>query len=412
VLRPPKEQLQESKQTPKKGNLARDWSDIHTSGFREFLLKPELLRAIVTCGFEHPSEVQHECLPQAILGTDVLCQAKSGMGKTAVFVLAILQQLDPVANQVSALVLCHTRELAYQICHEFDRFKSFMPGVKTGVFYGGIPAQTHKDMLKHETPHIVIGTPGRILQLANEKALSIKNVKHFCLDECDKMLESLDMRRDVQKIFKMTPHDKQVMMFSATLSTEIRPVCKKFMHNPLEIYINDGAKLTLHGLQQYYIQLQENEKNRKLVDLLDALEFNQLVIFVRSVNRAAELNKLLADCNFPSICIHSVMKQEERIERYKKFKEFQSRIMVATNIFGRGIDIERVNVVINYDMPENADTYLHRVGRAGRFGTKGLAISFVASDADKEVLKEVQSRFVVNIPQLPDEIDATTYMSS
>jgi ATP-dependent RNA helicase UAP56/SUB2 len=334
------------------------------------------------------------------------------MGKTAVFVLAILQQLDPVANQVSALVLCHTRELAYQICHEFDRFKSFMPGVKTGVFYGGIPAQTHKDMLKHETPHIVIGTPGRILQLANEKALSIKNVKHFCLDECDKMLESLDMRRDVQKIFKMTPHDKQVMMFSATLSTEIRPVCKKFMHNPLEIYINDGAKLTLHGLQQYYIQLQENEKNRKLVDLLDALEFNQLVIFVRSVNRAAELNKLLADCNFPSICIHSVMKQEERIERYKKFKEFQSRIMVATNIFGRGIDIERVNVVINYDMPENADTYLHRVGRAGRFGTKGLAISFVASDADKEVLKEVQSRFVVNIPQLPDEIDATTYMSS
>jgi ATP-dependent RNA helicase UAP56/SUB2 len=396
----------------KKGNLARDWSDIHTSGFREFLLKPELLRAIVTCGFEHPSEVQHECLPQAILGTDVLCQAKSGMGKTAVFVLAILQQLDPVANQVSALVLCHTRELAYQICHEFDRFKSFMPGVKTGVFYGGIPAQTHKDMLKHETPHIVIGTPGRILQLANEKALSIKNVKHFCLDECDKMLESLDMRRDVQKIFKMTPHDKQVMMFSATLSTEIRPVCKKFMHNPLEIYINDGAKLTLHGLQQYYIQLQENEKNRKLVDLLDALEFNQLVIFVRSVNRAAELNKLLADCNFPSICIHSVMKQEERIERYKKFKEFQSRIMVATNIFGRGIDIERVNVVINYDMPENADTYLHRVGRAGRFGTKGLAISFVASDADKEVLKEVQSRFVVNIPQLPDEIDATTYMSS
>jgi ATP-dependent RNA helicase UAP56/SUB2 len=397
----------------KKGdNLARDWSAIHTSGFREFLLKPELLRAIVTCGFEHPSEVQHECLPQAILGTDVLCQAKSGMGKTAVFVLAILQQLDPVANQVSALVLCHTRELAYQICHEFDRFKSFMPGVKTGVFYGGIPAKTHMDMLKNETPHVVIGTPGRILQLANDKALSLKNVKHFCLDECDKMLESLDMRRDVQKIFKMTPHDKQVMMFSATLSNEIRPVCKKFMHNPLEIYINDGAKLTLHGLQQYYIQLQENEKNRKLVDLLDALEFNQLVIFVRSVNRAAELNKLLSDCNFPSICIHSVMKQEERIERYKKFKEFQSRIMVATNIFGRGIDIERVNVVINYDMPENADTYLHRVGRAGRFGTKGLAISFVASDADKEVLKEVQSRFVVNIPQLPDEIDATTYMSS
>jgi ATP-dependent RNA helicase UAP56/SUB2 len=220
------------------------------------------------------------------------------------------------------------------------------------------------------------------------------------------------MRRDVQKIFKKTPHQKQVMMFSATLSDDIRPVCKKFMHNPLEIYINDGAKLTLHGLKQYYVQLTEAEKNRKLVDLLDALEFNQVVIFVRSVGRCTELNKLLVDCNFPSIAIHGSMKQEERIEKYKKFKDFNSRIMVATNIFGRGIDIERVNVVINYDMPENADTYLHRVGRAGRFGTKGLAISFVSSADDGKVLNEVQARFVVNIPALPDEIDASTYMQS
>jgi len=385
---------------------------IHSSGFREFLLKPELLRAVADCGFEHPSEVQHECIPQAILGTDVICQAKSGMGKTAVFVLAVLQQLDPVPNQVSCLVLCHTRELAYQICHEFDRFKKYLPQVKAGVFYGGIPVKQNIELLKNDTPHIVIGTPGRVLQLAEEKALNLKNIKYFILDECDKMLESLEMRRDVQKIFRMTPHDKQVMMFSATLSDTIRPICKKFMHNPLEIYINDGAKLTLHGLKQYFVSLQENEKNRKLVDLLDALEFNQVVIFVRSVSRASELNKLLMDCNFPSICIHGGMKQEERIEKYKKFKDFQSRIMVATNIFGRGIDIERVNVVINYDMPENSDTYLHRVGRAGRFGTKGLAISFVSSKEDGEVLNEVQSRFVVSIPELPAEIDASTYMNS
>jgi len=146
--------------------------------------------------------------------------------------------------------------------------------------------------------------------------------------------------------------------------------------------------------------------------LLDALEFNQCVIFVSSVKRAAELNKLLVDCNFPSICIYGGMKQEERIERYKKFKDFRARIMVATNIFGRGIDIERVNVVFNYDMPEDPDTYLHRVGRAGRFGTKGLAISFAASTTDGEVLNKVQSRFVVDIPQLPDQIDASTYMQS
>jgi len=316
------------------------------------------------------------------------------------------------------LVLCHTRELAYQICHEFDRFKKYLPAVKSAVFYGGIPVQTNKDILRDDKPHVVIGTPGRILQLVEEKSLDVKNIKHFVLDECDKMLEALDMRKDVQKIFKLTPHDKQVMMFSATLSDEIRPVCKKFMHNPLEIYINDGSKLTLHGLQQYYVSLEEKEKNRKLVDLLDALEFNQLVIFVKSVSRAGELDKLLKECNFPSICIHRGLSQEERIDRYRKFKDFQSRIMVATDLFGRGIDIERVNVVINYDMPDSSelksssDTYLHRVGRAGRFGTKGLAISFVSSKVDGEVLNQVQSRFVVNIPELPDEIDASTYMGA
>jgi ATP-dependent RNA helicase UAP56/SUB2 len=385
---------------------------IHSSGFRELLLKPELLRAIVDCGFEHPSEVQHECIPQAILGTDVICQAKSGMGKTAVFVLSVLQQLDTNPQPASVLVLCYTRELAYQICHEFDRFKKYMPTIKTAVFYGGIPVATHRDLLRDEQPHIIIGTPGRILQLADEKSLVLKNTKHFVLDECDKMLDSLDMRKDVQRIFKLTPHDKQVMMFSATMSDDIRGVCKKFMHNPLEIYINEGAKLTLHGLQQYYVGLNENEKNRKLIDLLDALEFNQLVIFVNSVSRASELNKLLVECNFPSLCIHSGIKQEERIEKYRKFKEFKARIMVATNLFGRGIDIERVNVVINYDMPENADTYLHRVGRAGRFGTKGLAISFVTTPTDKQVLAEVQARFVVQVPELPDEIDASTYMGA
>ncbi|XP_060962623.1 DEAD-box ATP-dependent RNA helicase 15 isoform X2 [Cannabis sativa] len=378
-------------EAPKKGYVG-----IHSSGFRDFLLKPELLRAIVDSGFEHPSEVQHECIPQAILGMDVICQAKSGMGKTAVFVLSSLQQIDPVAGQVSALVLCHTRELAYQVA----------------VFYGGVNIKLHKDLLKNECPHIVVGTPGRILALTRDKDLSLKNVRHFILDECDKMLESLDMRRDVQEIFKMTPHDKQVMMFSATLSKEIRPVCKKFMQDPMEIYVDDEAKLTLHGLVQHYIKLSESEKNRKLNDLLDALDFNQVVIFVKSVSRAAELNKLLAECNFPSICIHSGMSQEERLKRYKGFKEGQNRILVATDLVGRGIDIERVNIVINYDMPDSADTYLHRVGRAGRFGTKGLAITFVSSAADSDVLNDVQERFEVDIKELPEQIDTSTYMPS
>ncbi|KAJ3105267.1 Suppressor of the cold-sensitive snRNP biogenesis mutant brr1-1 [Phlyctochytrium planicorne] len=386
---------------------------VHATGFRDFLLKPELTRAIQDCGFEHPSEVQQECIPQAILGMDVLCQAKSGMGKTAVFVLATLHQLEPaVTTDPAVIVLCHTRELAFQIKNEYARFTKYMPDVKTAVFYGGTSIKQNAETLKTEKPHIIVGTPGRILALIRDKLLVLRGVKHFVLDECDKMLEALDMRKDVQDIFRSTPHHKQVMMYSATLSKEIRPVCKKFMQNPLEIFVDDETKLTLHGLQQHYVKLGENEKNRKLNDLLDALQFNQVCIFVKSVQRANELSKLLNECNFPSICIHSQMDQEERIKRYKSFKDFASRIMVATDIFGRGIDIERVNIVINYDMPDGADTYLHRVGRAGRFGTKGLAVTFVSSQGDSDILNKVQERFEVNISELPETIDKASYMNS
>jgi len=299
-----------------------------------------------------------------------------------------------------------------RIFAEFNRFKKYMANVKVDVFYGGVPVAQHRKKLKDDPPHIVIGTPGRILQLVREDHLKLDSLNRFVLDECDDMLQTLDMRRDVQEIFRRTPHEKQVGMFTATLPEEMRVVCKKFMHNPLEIVVNDGSKLTLHGLQQYYVKLEEAAKSRKLVELLDDLEFNQVVIFVRSVSRAKELDRLLRECNFPSTCIHSRLTQTERIERYTKFKSFQSRIMVATNLFGRGVDIERVNVVVNYDMTADADTYLHRVGRAGRFGTKGLAVSFIATDEDEDILKQVQARFAVEVPTLPDEIDASTYMQA
>lgn len=394
---------------PKK-EVKGSYVSIHSSGFRDFLLKPEILRAIVDCGFEHPSEVQHECIPQAVLGMDILCQAKSGMGKTAVFVLATLQQLEPSENHVYVLVMCHTRELAFQISKEYERFSKYMAGVKVSVFFGGMPIQKDEEVLKTACPHIVVGTPGRILALVNSKKLNLKHLKHFILDECDKMLESLDMRRDVQEIFRNTPHGKQVMMFSATLSKEIRPVCKKFMQDPMEVYVDDEAKLTLHGLQQHYVKLKENEKNKKLFELLDVLEFNQVVIFVKSVQRCIALAQLLTDQNFPAIGIHRNMTQDERLSRYQQFKEFQKRILVATNLFGRGMDIERVNIVFNYDMPEDSDTYLHRVARAGRFGTKGLAITMVSDEGDAKILNEVQDRFDVNITELPEEIELSTYI--
>ncbi|KAF4698459.1 Suppressor of the cold-sensitive snRNP bioproteinsis mutant brr1-1, partial [Perkinsus olseni] len=192
----------------KKGNYV----GIHATGFRDFLLKPELLRAIVDCGFEHPSEVQHEAIPQAILGTDILCQAKSGMGKTAVFVLAILQQLnvDEKDTDVKVLIMCHTRELAYQIKNEFDRFSKYFPNVKNGVVYGGVPISEDKEMLSKSHPQILIGTPGRVLALVRGKHLDLSHVEHFVLDECDKCLDKLDMRKDIQSVFVETPVKKQV----------------------------------------------------------------------------------------------------------------------------------------------------------------------------------------------------------
>jgi len=387
---------------------------IHSTGFRDFLLKPELLRAISDLGFEHPSEVQQECIPQAILGMDVLCQAKSGMGKTAVFVISTLQQIEPVAGQVGVIILCHTRELAYQIKNEYARFSKYLPEVRTSVFYGGTSQKTDTETLKNKDtcPHVVVATPGRLNALVRDKSLNASNVKHFVLDECDKLLDTVDMRRDVQEIFRAISGNKQVMMFSATLSKETRVTCKKFMQNPLEIYVDDETKLTLHGLQQHYVKLAEAAKNRKLNDLLDSLEFNQVCIFVKSVNRATQLDALLRDCNFPSICIHSGLPQAERIKKYQQFKAFEKRILVATDIFGRGIDVERVNIVVNYDTPGDADSYLHRVGRAGRFGTKGLAITFVSTEDDQKVLDSIQARFEVAIPDLPETIDSSTYMNA
>ena len=391
----------------KKGSYAA----IHATGFKDFMLKTEILRAVTGAGFEHPSEVQQGCIPKAVLGGDIICQAKSGMGKTAVFVLSLLHQIEAQPGTISAVVMCHTRELAVQIKNEFDRFAKYLPDIKCAVFYGGTSVQEHRALLKGpESPNIVVGTPGRVWQLVSEGTMDLSKVRHFILDEADKMLEQQDMRKVVQQIFLKTPHDKQTMLFSATIGDDIKPIARKFTQDAYELFVDNDAKLTLHGLQQYVVRLDENQKNRKLNDLLDALDFNQVIIFVGSVRRAIELNKLLNECNFPSTCSHSGLKQAERNAVLKAFKNFEYRILVSTDLMGRGIDIERVNVVICYDFSPSADQHLHRVNRAGRFGTKGLAISFISTPAEEEVLAEVQKRFSVKIEDMPDQIDSSTYM--
>jgi len=379
-------------------------------GWKDFMLNPLLYKAITDCGFEHPSEVQHAVIPQAIVGQDIICQAKSGMGKTAVFVISVIQQ-NPEPKNLETVVLAHTRELAMQICKEFKRFIKYLPAIKCATIYGGVPFEPQVKMLKEDCPHIVCGTPGRMMDLVKRGALDLSHVKYFIVDECDKILSEVHIRSQMLEVFMATPKKKQVMMFSATLSPEMRELCKKHMQNPSEIYVDQNEKLTLDGLRQYYFRIFEEKKNRKLMDILDGLEFNQCIIFVSSVIRAQVLDKLLRSVNFPSICMHGGMDVSERINHFNEFKEGRSRVLVATDLVGRGIDVEFVNVVVNYDMTSEPDQYLHRIGRAGRFGTKGLAVSFISSQTDWEVLEAVQKRFCVKIPELPDisDIDPNWY---
>lgn len=356
--------------------------------------------------------VQQACIPVATHGVDVLCQAKSGMGKTAVYVLSTLQQIEPADGLVSVLVLCHTRELAIQIKNVFDRFSRCLPNIKTQAFFGGTPIDRDIEILRDRMtcPHIVVGTVGRTLYLVRKQHLKLRELKHLVIDECDHMFIHPDSRRDIQEIYFAAPKEKQVMMFSATLPVDLRDECKKLMHNPLEIYADDQV-LTLDGLQQFYVEVSEQEKIRVLFELMDNISFNQICIFVKTVDRAQYLDRLMVLCNFPSICIHSQLAQGERVARYQAFKNFEKRIMVATDLFGRGIDIERVNVVVNFDMAETPAQYLHRAGRAGRFGTKGACISFLADRMDTQLMEKVKTRFQVDAQLLKQDTDINSYLA-
>ena len=218
------------------------------------------------------------------------------------------------------------------------------------------------------------------------------------------------MRSDVQRIFKKTPCDKQVMMFSATLPEDTKVVCRKFMRKAVEIIVKEENKEHLEKLQQFYVKLKEEEKNTKLFNILDSIQFNQVIIFVNSILRCEALSDMLNKNNFPSIAIHADLPQDERIKLFDLFKDFKKRIMVATELYGRGVDFLKVNTVINYDMSANADAYVHRVGRAGRFGTKGITITFLSKEEDQTVFNELLEMYPnIKASPLPDEIDKSIY---
>jgi ATP-dependent RNA helicase UAP56/SUB2 len=375
------------------------------------MIQDELLKNIKDEKFEYASDVQKQCLPSALSGNDVLCQGKAGMGKTAIFIFTIINRIlkQEIKGEFSCLVLCHTRELAYQISKEFARFSKNL-NIKTGLIIGGDNEKSQIQDLKNNKPQVIIGTPGRILALTKKNQLNLKNIQAFIIDECDKMLNALDMRADVQRIFKKTPVEKQVMMFTATLPEETKTVCKKFMRKPVEIIVKEENKEHLEKLQQFYVKLKEDEKNKKLLDVIDKVQFNQVIIFVNNIQRCEALSDILTQNGIPSIAIHADLPQEERIAKFDAFKDFKKRIMVATELYGRGVDFLKVNTVINYDMSTDAEAYVHRVGRAGRFGTKGITITFLASEEDQKVFDDLLKKYPnIKAAPLPDVIDKSIY---
>jgi ATP-dependent RNA helicase UAP56/SUB2 len=395
------------------------------SNFKDFLLKPEILKAIQESGFEHPSRVQEETIPQATMGHDCVVQAKSGMGKTLVFVTTVLHRLKVSDQTLQCIVVEPTKDLVTQVAKDFQRFSTHMPDVVIQKVVGGVDLRTQKTALKENPPHIIVATPGRLSQLVEDSTLDLSKITMFVVDEVDKVLEKADMRMQVQKAFIKTPQNKQVLMLSATLADDMKKVVARYVRDPKEILL-EPDKLTLHGLKQFYVALPAEAKNRKLIDLLDNLQFNQVMIFVSTKQRADALNRILNENDFPSACLHGGMGTHDRDRQYLAFKSgMDKRLLVTTDVCARGIDVEKVNIVINYDFPvaqpdeQNpkltpdeiaADTYLHRVGRAGRFGNRGLAVSFLESDADRRVFDIVQSRFKVQIEELPDEIDPAAHM--
>ncbi|KAL8402612.1 hypothetical protein RB596_009108 [Gaeumannomyces avenae] len=307
------------------------------------------------------------CIPQAVMGKDIICQASSGLGKTAVFVLSTLQQTEPVAGVCWALVLCHTCELAVQIYAEYKRFSKYIPDINIAVFYGGRPLLEDIALLQNKSthPHIIISTPGRLKALTRWENLRLDGLHTLVLDECDQLIGQQDVYRDIQEIFRSTfRNQRQLMVFSATLSDEIKQICKSEMQRPIEVNIQSTISKTF---RQNYIVLSEKEKINRLYNLLGQVPFRQAIIFVKSANRSIWVNRNLKTRGFNSIDIHSGISQNDRITTYTLFKHSDvMRICVATDVLSRGVDFEGVDLVINYDIPVNAASYLHRVGRASR----------------------------------------------
>jgi len=373
--------------------------------FEDYCLKRELLMGIFEKGWEKPSPIQEASVPIALTGRDILARAKNGTGKTGAYTIPVIERIDTSRNELQALVIVPTRELALQtsqICIELSKYL----GCKVMVTTGG--TNLKDDIMRLYDPvHCIIATPGRILDLMNKNLVKCQGCAVLVLDEADKLL-SQDFKGMLDSIISHLPIKRQILLYSATFPLTVEQFMKKHLTNPYEINLMD--ELTLKGVTQYYAFVQERQKVHCLNTLFSKLQINQSIIFCNSTQRVELLAKKITELGYSCFYIHAKMNQQHRNRVFHDFRQGLCRNLVCSDLFTRGIDIQAVNVVINFDFPKHAETYLHRIGRSGRFGHLGVAINLITYE-DRFSLHKIEQELGTDIKPIPKVIDKALYVA-
>jgi len=368
-----------------------NWEDLQ--------LKEDILRGIFSYGYEKPSDIQKKTIPNIVKKRDIIAQAQSGMGKTAAFSISTLQLIDVSVPTVQAILLAPTHELAKQTCNVITNLGNSIKGLRVKILIGGTSIQDDYHDIKTNPPHIIVGCAGRIHDMFRRKYLNGEHVKIMVLDEADEML-SQGFKIQIYNIFQYFNDNIQVAIFSATFSEEVLEITGKFMRNPVSI-IMKAEELSLECIQQHYIAVKSDPmKYDVLKDLFATISVSQSIIYCNSVKRVADLHEAMTRDGYSVCCIHGSMDKVEREREFALFRNGTYRVLISSNITARGIDIQHVSTVINFDIPKCVYTYLHRIGRSGRWGRKGLAINFVTR-RDIHCMRDIENYYKIKIEELP-----------
>ena len=380
-----------------------DYKNIEISSWEELDAKIKLLRGIYAYGFEKPGPIQKKAIKPLFDKKDLIAQAQSGTGKTGCFTIGALQLIDTDEDTTQAMLLSPTRELAIQTKKVLDSLGSQFSNLKTQLLIGGTSTDDDIQKLYDERPQIVIGCPGRVHDMLRRKKLKVDYLKLIVLDEADEML-SQGFKEQIYNIFQFLPKDTQVALFSATMPDILNTITEKFMRNPVRILVK-AEQLTLEGIEQYFVALEsDDQKYETLKDLYGVFSVSQCIIYCNSVRRVQDLYEAMTEDNFAVCQIHSNMDKDERQKSYEDFSIGKHRVLISSNVTARGIDVQQVSTVINFDVPKCVHTYLHRIGRSGRWGRKGMGINFVTR-RDIRKIKEIEEHYSTQIKELPASIN-------